>query len=247
MAYPKGRPHSDEARAKMRAAQADHPQRGRVVSDEAREKIRAAATGRKATDEARQRISEGMRGRKLPDAWRKASGDGNRAAYAEGRRSPARATWKHTDEARAHMSVASRKRRLSEDGRASLCAARQAQWATLSPEDRAARLARWHSYPPHYSDTGIERMVRVVLDSLGVAYVTQKPLGCYWVDFYVPNWRLVLECDGDYWHASPKQRAYDERRDGWMQKHGYVVRRILGSAILADVDGAVRSALAGLL
>ena len=45
-----------------------------------------------------------------------------------------------------------------------------------------------------------ERLVKSVLDRLGVKYERQYPTGPYTFDFYVPASQLLIECQGDFWH-----------------------------------------------
>jgi G:T-mismatch repair DNA endonuclease (very short patch repair protein) len=52
-------------------------------------------------------------------------------------------------------------------------------------------------------ETYIEKTIREVLDRIGVVYESQKPM-YYWVcDFYLPDYDLVIEVMGDYWHCNP--------------------------------------------
>lgn len=73
-----------------------------------------------------------------------------------------------------------------------------------------------------------ERFANNILDKLGVKYVYQykaESIGRYY-DFYLPDYRVLLEIDGDYYHSyglvyeemSPmqkKNRRVDEQKDHW--------------------------------
>ncbi len=48
-----------------------------------------------------------------------------------------------------------------------------------------------------------EKIVAGLLDGLGVAYETQVAFGPHTVDFFVADHNLVIQADGDYWHANP--------------------------------------------
>jgi very-short-patch-repair endonuclease len=54
------------------------------------------------------------------------------------------------------------------------------------------------------SSTKIEVKVGDFLNSLNVEYNKNYRIGKFLVDFYLPSINLVIECDGDYWHANPK-------------------------------------------
>lgn len=50
---------------------------------------------------------------------------------------------------------------------------------------------------------GAELRAKKMLDSLGIEYELQKPMfNMCVVDFYIPDRNLVLEIDGDFWHAN---------------------------------------------
>jgi len=71
----------------------------------------------------------------------------------------------------------------------------------------------------------------------GWKFRRQQPIGPYYVDFYCPGARLVVEVDGpthdDYaW-------AYDARRDAWLEAEGYRVVHLPVSAIDEDAESAV--------
>lgn len=73
-----------------------------------------------------------------------------------------------------------------------------------------------------------ERFAHDFLDALGIKYVYQfkaESIGRYY-DFYLPDYRLLLEIDGDYYHSyglvyeemSPmqkKNKRVDEQKDHW--------------------------------
>jgi G:T-mismatch repair DNA endonuclease (very short patch repair protein) len=53
------------------------------------------------------------------------------------------------------------------------------------------------------SRTNIERETASALSSLGLQFSVQYPLGYYKVDFFLSVERVVIECQGDYWHCNP--------------------------------------------
>lgn len=67
--------------------------------------------------------------------------------------------------------------------------------------------------------TAPERAVAAMLDSIGVAYETQRGIGGrYVVDFFVPSLNLVIEADGDYWHAHPAKYSPDSLNEAQQKK-----------------------------
>lgn len=85
-----------------------------------------------------------------------------------------------------------------------------------------------------------ELIVRSLLQGLGVSFVEQAILGPYTVDFLIPDSRLVVQADGDYWHANPevypnddnlsksqqKQRRLDASCNSLIRNKGYVLVRL---------------------
>ena len=62
-------------------------------------------------------------------------------------------------------------------------------------------------------ETGIERRMRVLLDSMGLYYIQEKAFSLNGktriFDFYVTTGTMsfCIECDGDYWHATAYQEG----------------------------------------
>lgn len=84
------------------------------------------------------------------------------------------------------------------------------------------------------SPTSIEIAVAAILDGLSLSYVAQAPMGPFLCDFALKAHRLVIECDGTFWHASERQQAKDARKDSWLTNHGYTVLRLPESRIVND-------------
>ena len=88
--------------------------------------------------------------------------------------------------------------------------------------------------------TDIERVVSGALDELGWSYVSQAALCAVAVaDFYLPDLRAAVFCDGDYWHDLPGKRERDARQTAILRAAGYAVYRFKGSDILADVGACL--------
>jgi very-short-patch-repair endonuclease len=112
--------------------------------------------------------------------------------------------------------------------RPALAAQKRAWWAAKTHAQKLAitqpaRLAAGSSKP-----TRIEITMKAALDQLGIEYVFQQPFGRYTVDFYIPSHSLVIECDGEKWHSSPTQRAYDSQRDADLRLLGLSIIRWRG-------------------
>lgn len=85
-----------------------------------------------------------------------------------------------------------------------------------------------------------------MLTSPDLALQMQIDKGPYRVDFLGNDW-LVIEIDGDEYHASPEQIERDAVRDKYLASRGYTVLRIAAKALFQQPKSAVasvRSALA---
>lgn len=131
------------------------------------------------------------------------------------------------------------------------------------PEIKRRILAKWHHSPKRKAErievarragiasilkqakenTSIEKAVAEVLQQLRIEYVAQKPLGPFVVDFFIPKAKLVIECDGDYWHNLPEMKERDKRKDGWLRKQGVRIVRIWEHDIKTDARKALLDAL----
>lgn len=60
-------------------------------------------------------------------------------------------------------------------------------------------------------ETKIELAVHKILRDNDIDFITQfSDIGKYYVDIFIPSKNLVLEVDGDFWHANPK--LYDAEK-----------------------------------
>lgn len=72
---------------------------------------------------------------------------------------------------------------------------------------------------------------------LGVQFRRQVVIGQRIVDFCAPAVRLVVEVDGDAYHA--ERAAADSRRDGKLAAAGYTVLRLPASLVARQLAEAV--------
>lgn len=52
-------------------------------------------------------------------------------------------------------------------------------------------------------ETSIEIKMASILDNMNIKYEKQKSLKYWLFDFYLPDYKVYIECDGDYWHGNP--------------------------------------------
>lgn len=69
------------------------------------------------------------------------------------------------------------------------------------------------------------------LKNYGLFPITQYQIGPYRADFFIEEFNLVIECDGQDFHSSDEQIKYDRQRDEYMRNLGYKVERYTGKRI----------------
>ena len=108
------------------------------------------------------------------------------------------------------------------------------------------RCMGYHLCQTIYSPSSLERKIGELLAEMDLSFVAQQRLGTFVCDFYVRRGRLVIECDGIYWHSRPEQQVRDARKDGWLTKHGYTILRLPERRIREDLDWCRQEILAAL-
>ena len=68
----------------------------------------------------------------------------------------------------------------------------------------------------------------------------------YFIDIAFPNEFLAVECDGDYWHSTKKQKGRDKRKDDFLQLKGWSTLRLTEAEINTDPSGCVERIIAQL-
>jgi very-short-patch-repair endonuclease len=95
----------------------------------------------------------------------------------------------------------------------------------------------------HYTqprETAIEALMYAELERRQVPFRKQQVIdGLYYVDALVPGARIVIECDGEYWHSLPDATRRDPKKDAYLKSRGYRVFRFPEAAIHADVKACV--------
>lgn len=64
--------------------------------------------------------------------------------------------------------------------------------------------------PTKSKNTKPELLFQNILDNLNIEYLKQKVIRKYRCDFYIPEYHLIVEIDGDYWHANPAKYSAED-------------------------------------
>jgi very-short-patch-repair endonuclease len=84
--------------------------------------------------------------------------------------------------------------------------------------------------------TDIEILMANELNKYKIDYSYNFQVLNYWIDFAIPELKIGIECDGEYWH---KDKAKDKKRDNELSDAGWTMLRFPGKEIHKDVNGCV--------
>ena len=79
-------------------------------------------------------------------------------------------------------------------------------WGNLTSQEKSDRMK--HLWNGNISK--LELRIQLILSKLMVSYTTQFELNNKFFDFRVTNTKLIIEVNGDYWHANPKIYKCDD-------------------------------------
>ncbi|MCG7345320.1 endonuclease domain-containing protein [Sporosarcina sp. ACRSL] len=93
--------------------------------------------------------------------------------------------------------------------------------------------------------TSIEIKMAEELERRGIKFIEQFNLDNIFVpDFYLPEYRIIVECDGDYWHNLPSVIKKDNRKNAYYKSRNYSYFRFWEHEINTDVEACVDIVLA---
>jgi len=85
--------------------------------------------------------------------------------------------------------------------------------------------AIWQNKHQKKKDTSIEILIEQELIKNKIPYMKQVPIeGIALVDFLLPN-KIIIQCDGDYWHSKEINKGRDISQDVVLNFNGYKVYR----------------------
>jgi very-short-patch-repair endonuclease len=69
--------------------------------------------------------------------------------------------------------------------------------------------------------------------------ISQKTIGIYKVDFYIPSFNIAIEIDGHEFHKTKEQREKDYVKGRYLQKKVVSVIRFMGTEVYLDPDACI--------
>lgn len=221
--------HKNSSR-KAEVSQARSEQmKGHVVSETTRQKIRSSLQGRRQSEESKQKKREAQKRVDTPEYREKLSKGVRRAyenpEYAEKVRQAQDKAQKISADMRRGVSLSPEHREKAIQG---LRKGNAEYWASKTYEERLELTREKREASRNSKVSSLETQVARLFNLLGIQYEQQKPFGDYAVDFFLPDFGVVVECYGCYWHACnvcgpphAKQNFYAKGREAYIRAHGY--------------------------
>lgn len=110
--------------------------------------------------------------------------------------------------------------------------ARKLWWSKIPTERRRELLRKFICSPRGIETSYLEDLAAKILRRASIVYRRQKRFGSYRADFYLPQYHMIVECDGEYWHLPKKAQIRDAVRDDYfISVEGCLVLRLTGTLI----------------
>jgi very-short-patch-repair endonuclease len=221
----KGKPLSEEHKRKIGEAN-KIKLKGKKHSEEWKKKMSERMKGHKVLEETRRKISEAHKGKIISEKHKRKMSEGRKGM-------------KLSEEHKRNLSKASKGKKLSKEVREHMSRGRK---GIIFSEEHKRKLSEWHISHPNkkFKDTSIELKVEAELIKRGINYQKQVPL-CKTaiVDFYLPEHRIVIQADGDYWHNIAGRRENDARQDAVLTFNGFNVYRFWEKEINQNISNCI--------
>jgi very-short-patch-repair endonuclease len=82
------------------------------------------------------------------------------------------------------------------------------------------------------TDSKLEQIIKIEMQNAGLHPTPRVGLGPYTVDFAFLEPKVIVECDGQYWHSLPDTIARDRRKDRFFANRGWLIVRLKEDEIL---------------
>ena len=121
----------------------------------------------------------------------------------------------------------------------------QKRWNQMSEEEKLNHMLPTIRASQKANPSSIEKMIWKVLDELYIDYKTQVSFanGRFIVDIYITDKRLIIECNGDYWHSLSERIERDKELRKYAGDNDYKLIELSESEIRKDPEKTLKKAL----
>lgn len=123
------------------------------------------------------------------------------------------------------------------------------RFAKMTEKERAEYCRPWSEAGTRASQkanpSSIEKAIWEELNKLKIEYKTQVSFnrGKFIVDIYIPTQRLIIECNGDYWHNLLQSKERDKKLKEYIKNHNYKLIELWESEIRKNAKQALKNGL----
>lgn len=112
------------------------------------------------------------------------------------------------------------------------------QWKKQNPEKaREHGILAMKANLENKGMTSIEKLMANAFQSLGLDFEFEYLVGNkFFCDFAFPESKLIVECDGYYWHSTERRKKLDKSKDAYLNACGFEVVRLAEKDILANAQ-----------
>jgi len=75
------------------------------------------------------------------------------------------------------------------------------------------------------TNTSIEKIIETKLKEANIQYEHPYPFGRFVCDFAIVDRKIIIECDGIYWHNREDMKKRDKAKDAYIEKSGWKILR----------------------
>ena len=96
------------------------------------------------------------------------------------------------------------------------------RWSNIDKIKKVEMLNNWIIAGQSSSfgrNTSIEKKIHNVLNLLNVKYITHCKIANFYPDIYVPEEKLIIECNGNYWHNLSRVKKRDKQLQDYCDKN----------------------------
>jgi len=87
-------------------------------------------------------------------------------------------------------------------------------------------------------ETNIEKLMRKELDNRNILYEKQYKIDRFFTDFAIPDLKIAIECDGEYWHQDKEK---EKSRDNIIESFGWNILHFTGFELTNNIFKCVDS------
>lgn len=112
------------------------------------------------------------------------------------------------------------------------------EWKKQNPEKaREHGLLAMKANLENKGMTSIERLMAEAFENLGMSFEFEFLVGNkFFCDFAFPESKIIVECDGYYWHSTERRKKLDQSKDAYLKACGFKVIRLTEKDILANAQ-----------